>query len=178
MRKKKSQTCCEATRLCPWKHYSSARSSMLSFILELVALFTQASLELMLPTVCRMSRQSVQELHIIQSQRSSSLVAIFARPSVRESMMKNSTFFSGSFMNTSRAIAFDLRATHLSLQIISSLLAFRARMEWRSRDVIQGCARKLTPRNFHAFVTVHVASQFWGRWLIYSVRAVLINAFE
>ena len=132
MRKKKSQTCCEATRLCPWKHYSAARSSMLSFILELVALLAPPELmppELMPPTVCRKSRQSVQELHIIQSQRSSSLAAIFARPSVRESMMKNSTFFSGSLMNTSRAIAFDLRATHLSLQIISSLLAFRATME-------------------------------------------------
>ncbi len=129
MRKKKSQTCCEATRLCPWKHYSSARSSMLSFILELVALLTQAPSELMLPTVCRKSRQSLQELHIIQSQRSSSLAASFARPPVRESMMKNNTFFSGSFMNTFRAIAFDLRAIHLLLQIISSLLAFRATME-------------------------------------------------
>ncbi len=129
MRKKKSQTCCEATRLCPWKHYSSARSSMLSFILELVALLTQAPPELMPPTVSRNSRQSVQELHIIPSQPSSSLAAIFARPPVRESMMKNNTFFSGSFMNTFRAIAFDLRAIYLSLQIISSLLACRATME-------------------------------------------------
>ena len=129
MRKKKSQTCCEATRLCPWKHYSSARSSMLSFILELVALLTQAPPELMPPTVSRNSRQSVQELHIIPSQRSSSSAAIFARPPVRESMMTNSTFFSGSLMNTSRAIAFDLRATNRLLQVISSLLAFRATME-------------------------------------------------
>ena len=178
MRKKKSQTCCEATRLCPWKHYSAARSSMLSFILELVALLTQAPPELMPPTVSRNSRQSVQELHIIPSQRISSSAAIFARPPVRQSMMKNSTFFSGSLMNTSRAIAFDLRATHLSLQFISSLLAFRATIEWPAPDFRQGWARKLTPSKFHAFVTVHVASQFWGRWLIYSVRAVLIDAFE
>ena len=112
----------------------ASRSSMLSFILELVALFTQAPPELMPPelmppTVCRKSRQSVQEFHIIQSQRSSSLAAIFARPPMRESMMKNNTFFLGSFMNTSRTIAFDLRAIHLSLQIISSLLACRATME-------------------------------------------------
>ena len=176
MRKKKSQTCCEATRLCPWKHYSAVRSSMLSFIFELVALLTQAPPEFMPPTVCRNSRQSVQELHIIPSERISSSAAVLARPPVQQSMIKNSTFFSGSLMNTSRTIAFDLRAINRLLQVISSLLAFLATMEWPCSDMIQDCARKVIPRKFRAFVTVHVASQFWGRWMIYSARAVLIDS--
>ena len=164
--KKKLQTCSETS------------SNMRTCILQLIALLTRASPKLMPPIVTRMSRQSVQELHIIPCKRIPSSAAILTRPCVQESMMKNCTFFSGSLMKTSWAIAFDLRATHLLPQLVFPFIAFRARMEWLSGGVLQSCARKSIPRKFFALVTVHVANQLWNCWVIYSARADLINFLE